>query len=111
VVAVAVIRFFVKRGGSNRVWATKVAPAFGGLGLASVVVLTLVNYPVLSGSPSVLINELPWVFPIVIIAGIGYAFWLRKNRPSVYAQIGNGRPEDDSKVPSARVQETESPIG
>jgi amino acid transporter len=111
VVAVAVIRFFVKRGGPNRVWATKIAPALGGVGLASVVVLTLVNYPVLSGSPSVLINELPWVFPIVIVAGIGYALWLRRNRPSVYAQIGNGRPEADSEIPSAKVPGTESTIG
>jgi hypothetical protein len=29
-----------------------------------------------------------WVIPVVIVIGVVYALWLRKNRPQTYAILG-----------------------
>ena len=94
-VAVAAIVYF-RRLRDRRVWTTVVAPAIAALALTAVVVLALVNYPVLSGTDSVFVNSLPWIFPVLIAAGIGYGMWLRRKRPEIYAGIAEGaRPETE----------------
>ncbi|SCF38366.1 APC family permease [Micromonospora mirobrigensis] len=85
--ALAVIAFF--RGRADRHWwRTLVAPGLGALGLIAAVELVVTNFSVLTGSTSPVINALPWLLPMLAVAGIGYALWMRANRPARYAALG-----------------------
>ena len=102
-VAVSVIAFFRKRG-DRRVWSTVVAPGIAAVALAVVVVLALSNYSILSGTDSLIINSTPWILPIVVAAGLGYGWWLRHNRPEVYAGIAEGVPIEPEAVAGEATQ-------
>ena len=90
-VAVSVIAFFRKRG-DKRMWATAIAPGIAAVALAVVVILAVTNYSMLTGSDSPVINSIPWILPVVVVAGLGYGLWLRSRRPEVYAGIAEGAP-------------------
>jgi amino acid transporter len=87
--AVAVIGCFRRRRDS-RLWTTVLAPLAGAAGLITACVLIVHNYSVLTGKPSGLVNQLPWLLAVAAVAGFGYALWLRGARPAVYAGIGEG---------------------
>ncbi|HWL86073.1 MAG TPA: APC family permease, partial [Polyangiaceae bacterium] len=88
--AFSVVAYFRQR--RDRRWLiTLIAPAIGGIGLAVALVLIVRNYATLTGSRSPIINELPWLLVISAVAGFGYAAWLRRARPDVYA--GTSAPE------------------
>lgn len=89
--AFAVVGFFLRR--SDRRWlSTIVAPLVGGIGLVGASVFVIVGYPLLSGSETGLVNQLPWLLALAAAIGVGYALWLRSRRPEVYAAMG-GTPE------------------
>ncbi|MFF1613545.1 APC family permease [Amycolatopsis sp. NPDC058278] len=84
--AVSVIGFFRKRPDGHW-WRTKLAPALGALGLGASAVLLVTNFPLLTGTDSAVVNSLPWLLLAVAVAGVGYALWLKANRPERYAGI------------------------
>ncbi|MBN9338931.1 MAG: APC family permease [Comamonadaceae bacterium] len=85
--AFAVIGYFHGRP-DHHWWRTLIAPALGGLGLTTAVVLIVANYAQLTGVDNPLINHLPWVLVAAALGGIAHALWLRRKRPHVYAAIG-----------------------
>ena len=85
--SVAVVVFFRRRNDPSW-WATCFAPALGGLGLIGVIVLAVLNFPTMAGSDAAWIGLLPWLLPILIIAGLGTAAYLKKRRPETYAALG-----------------------
>jgi amino acid transporter len=85
--SIAVVVFFRRRRDPNW-WTTFVAPALGGLGLIGVIVLAVLNFPTMAGSDAGWIGLLPWLLPVLILAGLGTAAYLRKRRPETYAALG-----------------------
>ncbi len=84
--AFAIVAFFARNGGGQ--WfRTGVAPAVAGLVLSTVVVLTAVNFDLLTNSDSVLLNALPLVYLVAAIGGAAYAAYLKRRRPEVYDGI------------------------
>jgi amino acid transporter len=84
--ALAVVIHF-RRARDTRLWRTLIAPGLGFLGLAGIVVLAIVNFPVLAGSDALVITLLPWLLLVALIGGLGYAAHLRANRPDIYAAL------------------------
>ncbi len=86
VAAISIIAFFWRRGEVD-VWRTVVAPLVGAAGLTLGAVLLTLNYSTLTGTRSAWVNDLPLLLVAVSIGGVGYALWLRRNRPEVYRDL------------------------
>ncbi len=67
-------------------------PILGGVMLAVGSGLSVLNYPLLTGTDSAFINSLPILLPIIFAAGAVQATWLKRNRPESYGRIGLSRP-------------------
>jgi len=81
--------FFIRR----RVWDIRatLAPAIGGLIIATATLLAVQNYSAITGVTSKTINNLPVGLVAVALIGICQALWLLKNRPSTFNGIGSNR--------------------
>ncbi|AHH20007.1 putative amino acid permease [Nocardia nova SH22a] len=86
--AAAVIGYFLWHPAGHW-WKTFAAPAIGLLGLITAEVLVVKNFSLLTGTHSAVINNLPWLYVIGIVAGLAYAWWLRSNRPGVYTALAS----------------------
>ena len=62
--SIAIVAFFARSDVDNRLWHTKIAPIFGGLGLCAITALVIANFTTLIGGSRVLAN----VFLAVIAA-------------------------------------------
>lgn len=71
------------------------APAVGGLVIAAATVLAFLNYSVLTGVDSVVINRLPYVLIALAAFGACQALWLRRNQPALYLRIASTRIEEE----------------
>lgn len=87
--AAAVVAFFRRRGELHW-WKTVLAPAIGFAGLTVATVLLLMNYTTLTGTANSAINALPWLLAASVIGGLGYALWLRRRSPAIYAAVATG---------------------
>jgi amino acid transporter len=67
--AVAVVGFFRRRG-DGRVWQTVLAPSLGALGLATGIVLAVVNFDVLTGITSGAASLIPWSIPVAAVLAL-----------------------------------------
>ena len=84
--AFAIVAFFRRRPDGH--WLrTGVAPQIAGLVLTSVVVLTAVNFNLLTNSDSPWLNALPAVYLLAAVGGICYATYLRARRREIYDGI------------------------
>jgi len=71
------------------------APAVGGLVIAAATVLAFLNYSVLTGVDSVVINRLPYLLLALAAFGACQALWLRRRNPALYLRIASTRIEED----------------
>ncbi|MGB3483311.1 MAG: APC family permease [Mycobacterium sp.] len=69
VTSLSVIGFFLRRPDRNW-WTHIVAPGLSACGLFTGCYLIIVNYPLLTGSESAIVNAMPWL--LVIVAVIGF---------------------------------------
>lgn len=74
--------------------AVTLAPTVGGLVIATATVLAFMNYPLLTGVDSVVINRLPYLLVTLALFGAAQAMWMRRNNPVVYERIGSTRIEE-----------------
>jgi MYXO-CTERM domain-containing protein len=86
VAAAAVIGFFARRP-DRHWWRTGLAPAIGLAGLVTAIVLVVRNFAVLTGTTSAVVTALPWLLALAALVGLGYAWWLRRRRPAIYAAL------------------------
>ena len=91
--ALAVPTFFAYRGTFS--FATTVAPTIGGLMIASATVLAFLNYPLLTGVDSTLVNHLPYLLLAIAAVGVAQALRLRARQPELYRRIGTTRLEHE----------------
>jgi amino acid transporter len=71
----------------GRLWATMVAPALGGIGMAVAIYLLASNLATVGGD-IIFVKLIPWVCVAWFLIGLGLAFWFRANRPKRYADLG-----------------------
>jgi hypothetical protein len=77
--------------------AVTAAPALGGLVIATATVLAFLNYPLLTGVDSVVINRLPYVLIALAAFGACQALWLRRSNPALYQRIASTRIEERAR--------------
>ncbi len=82
----AVAVFFYRRG--ERGFGHVVAPAVAAVALAVATSLSLLNYSSLTGSPSPVINSLPWLHPVVVAVGLAVALRVRARDRARYERMG-----------------------
>jgi len=87
-VSVAVIRFFRRTKTRHGIWTTTLAPALGLVGLVSALVLVIANLPLLTGSEGPVVAAFPYGMALVFLVGAGFALFLRRRRPDLYASLG-----------------------
>lgn len=95
--SVAVIRYFwVLKVHPGSVFSTLVAPAVGGAGMVYALVLLWQNREFAAGlgAGSRVLAMMPAYVLVSLAAGLGYAAWLRRAHPDVYAEIGRTALED-----------------
>lgn len=96
------VPFFLRAetGGFGRV---SLFPFAGGLLLLAGTVMSVGNYPLLTGTDSVLVNRLPILLVAIALAGGLQAVALRSRRPDIFARIGSsriaGQPSSQEKTP------------
>lgn len=73
---------------------TIVAPTIGALAQAVVIFLLWKNITFLAGSDSLVVSLIPAYLAVILIAGFGYALWLRRHGPERYQRIGMLRDEE-----------------
>ncbi|MEP6842052.1 MAG: APC family permease [Pseudolysinimonas sp.] len=82
-----VVHFRVTK--DTRWWKTFIAPGIGFLGLLAIVIMAITNFPLVAGSDSILVALLPVLLAVAAVAGVIYGFYLKNNKPQVYANLSN----------------------
>ncbi|MCX5408185.1 APC family permease [Streptomyces sp. NBC_00335] len=93
----AVIGYFRKNHPEDRHWfRTFTAPLIGGIAMAAVVVLLLVNMKTAAGlaADSFFFTLIPWIVGVVFFGGLGLGLWLKFKAPERYEIIGRVVLED-----------------
>lgn len=96
----AVIGYFRKNHPEARHWfRTFLAPLLGGIGMAVVVVLLLLNAGTAAGdaSETLLFKLIPWIVVGVFLIGVALALYLRSSNPERYRMIGRIIYEDSAE--------------
>ncbi|ABQ70099.1 amino acid permease-associated region [Rhizorhabdus wittichii RW1] len=86
ITAFAIPVFLRKRTG--RLGLVSFFPFAGGAMLATGTILSVANYPLLTGTDSTFINRLPALLLVIAGIGVAQALLLRRRRPEVFARIG-----------------------
>lgn len=96
----AVIGYFRNNHPEARHWfRTFLVPLLGGIGMATVVVLLLLNSATAAGdaSETLLFKLIPWIIVGVFLVGVGIALYLRARSPERYRMIGRIVYEDTTE--------------
>jgi len=89
--ALSVPAFFARHGGGQ--WfRTYLAPSVAAVVLGVAVLLTATHYDTLTSTTSRVINSLPWLYVVAVVAGLVYGAYLRRRRPDVYAELAQSSP-------------------
>ncbi|MFC5924761.1 APC family permease [Micromonospora vulcania] len=89
--SLATVRFFARGGGrSESLWARAIAPTLGGVAIAMILLVTLINISAALGTPPG--SHRAWLVPgtvgAFVLIGVLWAISLRARRPDLLAGIG-----------------------
>ena len=89
----AVLVYFIRRRGfaPESIWKTVIAPFISVLFLGAITYLAIANYPELIGGSTVMTAIFMTFTFALFFGGIVYAFFLRSQRPDIYARLGRQR--------------------
>lgn len=90
--ALSVLGFF-RTCADRHWWRTGLAPLLGFAGLVVTVVLLVRKFPLVTGTGSAWVNNLPWLIAAVAAGGCGYGMWLRSARPQRYGALAGAQAE------------------
>lgn len=103
IAALAVVVHFRKTS-DRRLWSTLIAPGLGFLALLGFSLGAIFNFTLVAGSEALYVRLLPWLLPIVLIGGLAYAAYLKKNKSEVY----RGLDTDLDRIALATERDTSS---
>src|SRR5574343_242704 len=84
--SLAIVSYF--RGHPHRkVLQHVIAPVLSFIGLLGALYFAIDNFEYLSGSQNPVVNRVPIGIPVAMAAGVAFALWLRRYRPSRFAAI------------------------
>jgi amino acid transporter len=86
--SLSVVGFFWKDSRGVSLWQRAISPAVASLGLFLCLWQIIVHVHLLSGSTSVWSTLVPWATLAVGVAGMIFACWLRRARPTLYNSLG-----------------------
>jgi amino acid transporter len=95
ITALTIPVFFARRGMFG--FTVTVAPAVGGLVIAAATALAFLNYSVLTGVDSLVINRLPYLLIALAVFGVCQARWLARKNPALYLRIASTRIDDGAR--------------
>ena len=108
--AVAVVAFFRRRGDGDW-WRTLLAPLLGAAGLLAAAVTMVANYPTVTGTTDRIINDMPVLLVVALLAGLVRAAVLRR-RPAVYDRLARTQLRDEPEgATTTDVASTEITLG
>jgi amino acid transporter len=84
--AVAILAFFARRPGMLKLWEL-LAATVGALGLIAATALAAAHFQLLATSDLPVVGWIPLLYPVTVAVGIGFALWLRGNRPDLYEAL------------------------
>lgn len=85
--AVSVPLYFRRTPNSEGPWRTVVAPVVAAVGMIVALYLTVTHMSLLTGASDTVNRVLAWSVVGVCLGGVGWAMWLRRRRPEVYAAV------------------------
>jgi amino acid transporter len=91
--AVSIVVFFRKRG-ERDYWRTAILPGIGAIALGAAFVLAVLHFATLVNTRSRVIESVPWLILVAIVAGLIAGLWLRSRRPAIYAKIAQSALRD-----------------
>jgi Na+/citrate or Na+/malate symporter len=86
-VAVAVPVYFARSSHTESTWRTRVAPLVSAAVMAGALCLTVTHLDLITAASETVNLVLMLSVVAVCAGGMAWAFWLRRNRPEVYAAI------------------------
>jgi len=86
-VAVSVPVYFRRTANDEGRWRTVVAPLVSAVGMLVALYLTVTHLSLLTAASDSVNRVLLLTVPLVVLAGVGWAWWLRRNRPDVFASV------------------------
>jgi amino acid transporter len=98
---VAIVAYLGRRRPKTNVFVLTAA-ALGSLGLIAASILVSLNFPLLATANLSWVRWLPAIYPVVIAAGLGFAWWLRGARPEQYSILASAelRSESSRRIPA-----------
>ncbi len=96
--ALAVPNFFRRISHDEGLWRTMVAPVLAVFGLAVALLLILSNMSLLTNASTGVNVVLAFIVPSVVVLGVIWAQWLRRNRPAVYDGFADVDEETEASV-------------
>jgi cation diffusion facilitator CzcD-associated flavoprotein CzcO/amino acid transporter len=99
--ALAIVVYFRRR--ANRdLWRTFAAPAVGTVGLMIASGLVALHFGLLATMSGAWVDALPLAYPLVFVAGSGFALWLKSARPATYLLLAAA----DTRADASRTIDT-----
>jgi amino acid transporter len=95
-VAIAVPVFFGRIHHTENAWRTVVAPVASAVGMIAALYLMIKYIALVTGASPTVNLVLILTVPVVCIAGLAWALWLRRSRPEVYARVA----ADEAEAPA-----------
>ncbi|MGC7100602.1 APC family permease [Amycolatopsis lurida] len=89
IASASIAMFFYRRG--ELAVAKVAAPTISACLLVGCAVAAILNYGTITGVDTWWVNNLPWIYIPVVLVGLCYGIWLRRNRVDRYAKIGKTR--------------------
>ena len=87
--ACAILAFFWRDLRGVGLWHGRIAPAISVIALSVIVYFVLSNLPMFTGRSGAINWILPGLNLVILLAGVGRAYWMRTRRPEDYHSIGH----------------------
>jgi hypothetical protein len=102
IAAAAIVAYFLRHRHGEPAWGTIIAPALGGIGLVTGLVLMIINYSALTGTTLTWVNALPLLLPVAAVIGAVMAGRQPGHEPSDDDHAQTADPADAASAGPAR---------
>ncbi|HJQ05744.1 MAG TPA: hypothetical protein VJ872_09885, partial [Nocardioides sp.] len=76
----------------------------GFVGLCYAVVMAFKHFDIVAGSTAKAVTMLPWLLVLALVGGVGYALYLRSQKPAVYESLSSDLERFDDEAGTVGVE-------